>query len=105
MNAISQITRKMKNTSLAIPAAAPAIPPKPSTAAMRATIRNIKDQCSIVSLLTQGVAFSRPNLASTQIGLPRLLSRHPALPLVIRGLGIRDQYLRQKLFESTSENI
>jgi hypothetical protein len=37
-------TRKMKNKIFAIPADAPAIPPKPKAAATRATIKNTKAQ-------------------------------------------------------------
>ena len=49
-------TRKTKNRIFAIPAAAPAIPLKPSTAAMSAMMRNVMDHdnmilpfCSVVT--------------------------------------------------------
>ncbi len=48
---ISEITNntiKIKNIILAIPAAAPAIPPKPNTAAMSAITRNVIVQRNIV---------------------------------------------------------
>jgi hypothetical protein len=40
-------TKKTKNSIFAIPAALAAIPPKPSTAAIRAMIRKVKAQLSI----------------------------------------------------------
>jgi CheY-like chemotaxis protein len=46
-SATSVSTRKMKNRILAIPAAAPAMVVKPSTAAMIATMKNVKAQDSI----------------------------------------------------------
>jgi hypothetical protein len=57
-NPMSQTTRNTKNSTLAIPMAAPANPPKPRTAAIRASIRNINDQCSIYTLpVLQGTAI------------------------------------------------
>lgn len=45
---ITNSTRKTKNNILAIPAAAPAIPPKPSTAAISAITINVIDHLSII---------------------------------------------------------
>ena len=46
---IKNRTKKTRNKSLAIPAAAAAIPVKPRIAAMIATTKNIKDQYNIGS--------------------------------------------------------
>ena len=46
-NATSVSTRKMKNRIFAIPAAAPAMLVKPSTAAMIATTKNVSAQDSM----------------------------------------------------------
>ncbi len=40
-------TKKIKNSTFAIPAAAPAIPPKPSKAAMIASTKNVNAQLNI----------------------------------------------------------
>jgi hypothetical protein len=46
---ITHITRNMKNKIFAIPAEAAAIPPNPSTAAIKAIIRNVTAQPNIFS--------------------------------------------------------
>jgi hypothetical protein len=48
----------MKNKILAIPAAVPATPPKPSTAAMSAITRNVTVHPNIVCLLMSSLLFS-----------------------------------------------
>jgi hypothetical protein len=48
---ITHITRNRKNRNLAIPADAAAIPPNPSTAAIRAIIKNVTAHPDIVSPL------------------------------------------------------
>lgn len=49
INEITNITRKMKNIILAMPDAAPAIPPNPNTAAISAITRNIIDHFTMIS--------------------------------------------------------
>ena len=46
---ITNNTRKIKNNTLAIPAALAAIPVNPNSAAIRATTKNINDQRNIIS--------------------------------------------------------
>lgn len=46
---ITSSTTKIKNIILAIPAAAPAMPPKPNTAAISAITKNVIVQRNIVS--------------------------------------------------------
>ena len=47
---IIQITKNTKNRIFAIPAADPAIPPNPNTAAIIAMTKNTSDQCNIISV-------------------------------------------------------
>src|SRR5690606_40113610 len=50
---ISSNTMKIKKITLAIPAAAPAIPPKPSTAAISAMTKNVNAQPNILCSLVR----------------------------------------------------
>ena len=52
-------TRNTKNRIFAIPAAVPAIPPKPNAAATRATTKNIKAQYNTVMLLKKNLLSFR----------------------------------------------
>ena len=58
MSVITNRTKKMKNSSLAIPAAATAIPAKPKIAAMIATIKKIRDQYNICTSLKKLLNFT-----------------------------------------------
>jgi hypothetical protein len=63
-------TTAMKNSSLAMPAAAPAMPPKPSAPATMATMAKIRAHLSIGSLLgCPTCAISRKNAPSRR-GVP-----------------------------------
>jgi len=58
-NEITKSTKKIKNIIFAIPAAAPAMPPKPNTAAIKAITKNVIVQRNIVFSLV--IKFAHNN--------------------------------------------
>src|SRR5262245_877373 len=70
-------TSATKNTILAISTAAPAMPPKPSTAAMRAMIRSVTTRLSM-TYLSEGFSIGRGASARRQpaFGIAQLSAEH-----------------------------